>query len=226
MSIYAINWAFGTPAGHPLSRWLLVVMADLADADNVTTASLDYLGLVSEMPWRSLHFHIKQLQAQGLITPVLGPADQHGRSAVIGYRLALPVPVRTATQYAKTRPAPLERRSRKQKNAAETEAHDPIAEPPITLAAGSRAWWATFWSNIMDEVPTVYMVTEGEQGHPWPVAARPTEEQEEDLAELNEEQGAAWEIWLAGRDARFPQHELPENPGKMFAPHPWPRELV
>jgi hypothetical protein len=233
MSTEATVWAMNATVDHPLSRWLLVVMSNAAGADgieHICEMTLERLCQRTLMPLRSLHFHLKALQSLGYVTPLLGPIDQHGKQAVIGYRLAAPAdPFPTATHPEKTR----QRRSLPQQDtkerAAETEAHDPGAiAPPITVAAGSRAWWSIFWQKVMSDEPTNFMVTEGEQGHPWPVTGPlPSDEAEAALVELtNDDQGAAWEIWLAGHDARWPVHPTAENPGKVFAPHLWPRELV
>ena len=227
MSNEATSWALRQTTGHTFSKLLLYVLADAADWQNQAPANLEYLERITEMPARSLQHHLKALQSQGLITPLFGPLDAHGLAPLVGYQLAFspPRPHPTA-QPRKSRQRRSDGPQEVQKEAIrDAESAEPAA-PPVTVVPGSLAWWATFWRNVMDGEPTSYMVTEGEQGHPWPITAHPSNPAKAALVELSEDEAAAWEVWLAGKDARFPIHDLIGNPGKVFGPHHWPRELV
>jgi predicted DNA-binding transcriptional regulator AlpA len=63
----AIRWAVDQTAGSPMSKWLLVVLANCADEDGSTIAGHAHLAALMEATPRTVLANMKLLEAEGFI---------------------------------------------------------------------------------------------------------------------------------------------------------------
>lgn len=85
MSVEAITWALRQEAGHSSAKFVLVALANCADADGVCWPSIAYLCDTTEQNRKTVIDNLKRLREAGLIVQT---GDMKGRTGLIPvYRL-------------------------------------------------------------------------------------------------------------------------------------------
>jgi len=83
-----MNWSFKQNVDSSPGKFILVILANMANQEGKCWPGIDYLARITELSRRSVFTHMRHLEELGLISQTIRPGDGSGRKSNL-YQLAI-----------------------------------------------------------------------------------------------------------------------------------------